>query len=793
MKNSKFVLVPRIALLLAIGLLIRPTPSPAVSGDEHWDPQFGLTGTSFNTQALTVNNGVLIAGGYSGSSTNSTLMIWDGCQWSPLGLFGNSSTAYIYDVAYAGSFLYVAGQFTSVNGTAANGLARWDGNAWSSVGFNGVAFGLTVSGSSLFVGGAFAMSDSSGVVMTNIGLWDGSAWHALGGGLGISNSGYVRSLVFNGGLLCAGGSFTNSASQAVTNLAAWDGSTWSAVGGGVNGIVYGLAVSAGNLYAGGGFTQAGSTPANYVAQWNGATWSALSNGLGNWVYSVAVFSNQLCVAGSFTSAGGITASNFAVWNGVSWSAAGSGLSASGLRVISNGTNVYAGGTFGMAGGVYANGAASWDGNKWSALGAAGRTNGLLASAFALANDGANLYAGGLFTYTSPTNTPYVARFDGTNWHPMGSGMSPLGGLTTVRALACSSNNVYAGGEFSFAGGVYSPNCARWDGANWNAMGTGLGSVVAAILVQTNGIYVAGAQTNGLLYNSPFFDVWTGSNWQGVGIGVGQFGSLDTYFNDSNIGMDALAAVGTNIFLGGHFLLEEYSNFPSGYMDCSNILRFDGVNGWTMGTGLNSNVVAMTTWGTNLYVGGLFTNASGVAASHIAMWNGTSWSALGSGVVGTGTVSSLASLGNYVYAGGSFTNMGGVAASHIAKWDGTNWYALGSGTSGISGSVLSLMPFGSSLYIGGAFQSAGGEASYNIGRWNDQINFYTVQILNPAWLGNGRMQMELLGVAGQTNIIQATANFQSWAPVLTNTNGFYEFTDTSASNYPYRFYRAKLGP
>ena len=32
----------------------------------------------------------------------------------------------------------------------------------------------------------------------------------------------------------------------------------------------------------------------------------------------------------------------------------------------------------------------------------------------------------------------------------------------------------------------------------------------------------------------------------------------------------------------------------------------------------------------------------------------------------------------LYAGGDFTTAGGVSANHIAKWDGTNWSALGSG-------------------------------------------------------------------------------------------------------------------
>ena len=46
---------------------------------------------------------------------------------------------------------------------------------------------------------------------------------------------------------------------------------------------------------------------------------------------------------------------------------------------------------------------------------------------------------------------------------------------------------------------------------------------------------------------------------------------------------------------------------------------------------------------------------------------------------------------------------------------------------------------------------------------------------------------------QTNIIQATTNFTAWTPVLTNTAGIYNFTDSNSAGYPFRFYRAVLGP
>ena len=81
---------------------------------------------------------------------------------------------------------------------------------------------------------------------------------------------------------------------------------------------------------------------------------------------------------------------------------------------------------------------------------------------------------------------------------------------------------------------------------------------------------------------------------------------------------------------------------------------------------------------NLYAGGYFTIAGGVAANHIAKWDGSAWSALGSGMGGLWGHSPGGGRRGNVYAGGSFTTAGGMAANNIAKWNGSTWSALGSG-------------------------------------------------------------------------------------------------------------------
>jgi len=117
----------------------------------------------------------------------------------------------------------------------------------------------------------------------------------------------------------------------------------------------------------------------------------------------------------------------------------------------------------------------------------------------------------------------------------------------------------------------------------------------------------------------------------------------------------------------------------------------GSNGAGNGA-INDTVLALAMDGNgNLYVGGDFFNVNnnGVSlptADYVAKWDGANWSALSSNGGGNGSlnngVNALAVSGSDLYVGGDFTNVNDngsalTAADYVAKWDGTNWSALGS--------------------------------------------------------------------------------------------------------------------
>jgi hypothetical protein len=139
---------------------------------------------------------------------------------------------------------------------------------------------------------------------------------------------------------------------------------------------------------------------------------------------------------------------------------------------------------------------------------------------------------------------------------------------------------------------------------------------------------------------------------------------------------AILESGTNLYVGGRFNM--------GGLAATNVARWDGVRWSSIGGGIRNDrgdayVSALAVDGDRLFVGGFFQFAGSAPANNVACWNGSEWSALGSGV-NDDYVRSLAVIDHNLYVGGSFSRAGGVSASNVARWDGTKWSALGSGTS-----------------------------------------------------------------------------------------------------------------
>ncbi len=349
-------------------------------------------------------------------------------------------------------------------------------------------------------------------------------------------------------------------------------------------------------------------------------------------------------------------------------------------------------------------------------------DGLDDDALAMAVSGANLYVGGYFATAGTTNDVVngIALWNGSSWSPLGSGLNGF-----ASALAVSGNNLYVGGHFTSAGGVPVNNIAVWNDTSWSALGGGVGigypDRVTALAVSGNNLYVGGSFTNVGTLSANNVAVWNiaNSSWSALGgPGGGVRGGVD------GAPVQALAVSGNNLYVGGSFT-------NAGSIVVTNLAMWNGATWSALGTGLREiyyekanlsygNVESLLISGTNLYVGGIFTNAGGVAANNIAVWNGSGWSALGGGV--GGNVGAMALNGTNLYVGGGSTNADSVSANDIAIWNGSSWSALGSGIGKAKDDangneyVESMAMDGTNLLVGGYFSLAGGWKASNIALW-----------------------------------------------------------------------------
>ncbi|MFT4844062.1 MAG: hypothetical protein ACJA0V_004748 [Planctomycetota bacterium] len=386
---------------------------------------------------------------------------------------------------------------------------------------------------------------------------------------------------------------------------------------------------------------AGSLQAQCTYSWPTTAFGPGLNDVAN--CSTVDCNGDLIVGGRFSTAGGGAAARIARWDGSAWSPLGTGMDfdVTALTTLANG-DVLAAGSFITAGGVTVNGVARWHGSSWSALG-----TGL--DAFAPFGPAANaviempngdIVVAGQFSGASGVAASHIARFDGSSWHALASGLNG-----PVRGLALAGSDLIAVGSFTMSGATLVNRVASWNGSSWSPLGSGLGIFSASA--------VAVSTTTG------------------------------------------------DIYVGGAFA-------AAGGVPVSNVARF-AAGGWSaLGAGTVGSVTSLHAMPNgDIMVGGAFTFAGGVGANRVARLSGSSWTtAFGAGA--NGTVQSLATAANGdVIVCGQFTAAGGSAQSRIARIIsscGPTVTALGPGCTGSGG--LNVLTVTEAPTLGGAFRAKG---------------------------------------------------------------------------------------
>ncbi|MFN0131328.1 MAG: hypothetical protein ACKVW3_02155 [Phycisphaerales bacterium] len=586
----------------------------------------------------------------SGATYGGTLR-WDGQAWREMN--AGSSQAVSALTVHNGR-LTGFGRFADTGGSTFLSPAQWDGNAWVPLGGPlgsptiGTVLALTEFGGNLVAAGIF--SSIGGVNAINIAQWDGTVWRPMGRGLSGSfdDIPHVRSLMpFEGGLIAAG-VFIQSGSQTLQNIARWDGSNWSPLAEGFLPPVTALGVVGGLLHATGRGT-VNHKGVYRFSRWNGQSWQDLSTidslcmtpyagslalgcfftqptnaGLAlrvalwdgssfhtlgslstdNLIFTLREYRGELVAGGAFDRIGGQPIRRIARTDGQTWRELDSGVS-SNVRVLHEFRgDLIVGGDFYFAGGLPgSNSIAAWDGTAWRTLGVGFSRVGAPAVVQALVEFQSELIAAGTFSSSGGQPLFNIARWDGTSWRPLGSGITGQG----VAALAVYNGLLIAGGTFTSAGGVPADDLACWDGVQWRAVTPSALSGVNALAVFDGDLIVAG--------NLPVLpppDATTGlARWNGV--------AWSALGAPSSTTILTLASTPGRLYVGG-------SSFTIGGTTFGQIAQWDGSHWDSLDSGVAGDggfgntyavVWSITTHGGRLYVGGRFTTAGQAVSVNIA--------------------------------------------------------------------------------------------------------------------------------------------------------------------------------
>ena len=255
------------------------------------------------------------------------------------------------------------------------------------------------------------------------------------------------------------------------------------------------------------------------------------------------------------------------------------------------------------------------------------------------------------------------------------------------------------------------NWCKWNGTAYVNPLAGINGDIADIKEAPNGdIYVCGRFDSADGVTGTYrIARWSKANqtWQGLGITP----------ENSDIEIINCMAFDANgdLYVGGDF-----TNL-AGIANADYIAKWNGSNWSALGTGTNDPVECLAINPDNgyLFIGGTFTLAGGVPNTiRIAYWNGASWVAMGAGLNGRVRALTFHANGN-LYVGGGFTDSDSTNGDYVCIWNGTSFKALG-GTE-LDNEVMSLkFDNHNNLYAGGIFGAAGSPAEniavYKNGGW-----------------------------------------------------------------------------
>jgi len=288
-----------------------------------------------------------------------------------------------------------------------------------------------------------------------------------------SDAGEITSMTFYNNELIIAGSFKRINDNLCKGCAKWDGQKWRSLGLGIDGNVAGCVSSNNEIFFYGDFSKAGGRDAQSFAKWDGVQWSVLADIyykqrkmeiLNNYIYAIepeksltrySIAENKWEQVYPFLKPAKELPKIFGI---------------SAFLITDKG--FYIAGRFGTPN---TNSILKFEDNKWISLGII-RGEGAVESMIVSDN---SLYIGGTFSGISNIECHNVAKFDGSKWTSLGSGIS--GGIKgdmiadpsvergisyiykdVVKGIWQINNSLIAFGNFDKAGSITSNYFASWN-------------------------------------------------------------------------------------------------------------------------------------------------------------------------------------------------------------------------------------------------------------------------------------------------------------------------------------------
>jgi hypothetical protein len=611
---------------------------------------------------------------------------------------------------------YIGGEFTKIGNTTRNYIAHisssgvldgtWNPNA------NNIVHAIVLSGSDIYVGGEFnSIGGESRKHIAKLNNTTGVAdatWNPTADN--INNNGYVFAITISGSDIYVGGDFTNIGGLSRNFIAKLNNSTGAANvswNPNANQQVRKIAISGSDIYVLGFFGNIGGRNRQWLAKLNNTTgaadaaWNPDPNY--NTPESIAISGSDIYVGGYFTLIGGQTRNYIAKLNNTTGAADeifNPNANGSIDSILVSGSDIYVGGYFTSIGGQTRNHIAKL--NNTTGVADATWDPSAGGTVRSLAIFESKLFLGGDFLTLNAVSRNRIARINNSTglfdaiWNPNSDNV--------INSLLLSGSSIYVGGNFNSIGGQTRNYIAKLNNTTgaadvtWDANSDGS---VYAIAISGSDIYAGG-----------YFTTIGGATRNAIAKLNNTTGVADLTWDpnatieDDSSGVNTIVISGLDIYAGGYFT-------TIGGMARNFIAKLNNSTGaadetWDAGLNSSSYVNAVKISGSDIYVGGEFTEIGGQSRTHIAKLNNTTGAADATwNAYSDNGVSTIAILGSDIYVGGYFTSIGGQTRNRIAKLNNTTGAADVTWDANSNGDIYSIAVSNEGVYTGGYFGSIGG--------------------------------------------------------------------------------------